>query len=135
MGPTAPPAVYDLMAYETAYIREYVATRPTLPVEHRSSAPLAPEYIETLLATYFQPDDLAWARRVGACESRWNPNAKNDHSTAAGLFQFLRGTWDWVAPKLGFDDYASGAVYDPEMNVRAAAWLYYNVGPSQWECK
>lgn len=32
--------------------------------------------------------------RQGAWESRFNPNAKNPHSTARGIGQFLKGTWD-----------------------------------------
>lgn len=32
-------------------------------------------------------------------ESRFNPNARNPHSTAWGLYQFLRGTWRSVCPE------------------------------------
>lgn len=88
-----------------------------------------------LVETYFQPADVPWAMRVMACESGGNPNAKNRTSTASGLFQFLRSTWDWVAEGLGFGTHASGAVFNPEQNVRAGAWLYYNGGPSHWVCK
>ena len=107
----------------------------SLPVEARRGHPLPPQEVRELIGKYFQPRDEAWALRVSYCESRWDANAKNDYSTAAGLFQFLRGTWNWVASKLSLPSYASGAPYDPEMNVQAAAWLFYNGGPSHWECK
>jgi len=90
----------------------------------------------TLVETYFPEDWVEWGLRIMQCESKGDPNAKNPESTAAGLFQFLKGTWNWVAvEQLGFSTYESGAVYDPELNVRAAAWLLANGGTSHWTCK
>lgn len=61
-----------------------------------------------------------------------NPNAKNPDSTAAGLFQFLRGTWNSVPVSITGGSYDSGAVYNPEANIAAAAWLQENAGWGQW---
>ena len=108
---------------------------PHAPLVNRPANPIPPEQVEALLAASFLEPDMPWARRVSFCESGWNSNAKNRSSTAAGMFQFLRGTWNWVAGVLGFGDYDSGAVYDASLNVQAAAWLYYNEGPSHWVCK
>lgn len=93
------------------------------------SFPQGVEQWRTLVEAYFQPEDVAWAMRVMACESGGNPYAKNPRSTASGLFQFLRGWWSgsWGYP--AFDP------FDPEANVKAAAWLYYNGGPQHWVCK
>jgi hypothetical protein len=90
-----------------------------------------------LVAAYWPAELVEWALRIIACESKGDPWAKNDYSSAAGLFQFLQDTWDrGPAPALGLGSYASGAVYDPASNVRAAAWLYANWGgTSQWTCK
>lgn len=88
-----------------------------------------------LVETYFAPADVAWAMRVMACESGGDPNAKNRHSTASGLMQFLRGTWDSVAIPLGYGSHASGAVFDPAANIHAASVLFYAEGPHHWVCR
>ena len=61
-----------------------------------------------------------------------DPNAKNPRSSAAGLFQFLRSTWNKVPTSITGGSYDSGAVYHPEANVAAAAWLQQNDGWGQW---
>jgi len=61
-----------------------------------------------------------------------NPDSKNTRSTAAGLFQFLRGTWDGIPRSVTGGSYDSGQVYQPEANVRSAAWLQNAYGWSQW---
>lgn len=88
-----------------------------------------------LVETYFQPGDVPWAMRVMACESGGNPYAKNPNSSASGVFQFIRSTWDWVAPQLGYGTHASGAVFDPVANIHAASWLFYNGGSQHWVCR
>ena len=66
-------------------------------------------------------------------ESRGDPGANSPISTAAGLFQFLRSTWDDMVPaSVTGGSYASGQVYDPEANIRAAAWLKNAAGWGQW---
>ncbi len=61
-----------------------------------------------------------------------NPNAKNTESTAAGLFQFLRRTWDGVPLAVTGGTYSSGQPYNPEANIRSAAWLQSAYGWGQW---
>lgn len=89
------------------------------------------EQWRSLVESYFS--DVPTAMCVMANESGGNPNAKNAHSTAAGLFQFLRSTWDDIVPSsVTGGSYSSGQVYDPEANVRAAAWLQEHLGWTQW---
>lgn len=90
-----------------------------------------------LVIKYWPAELVPWARAIMKCESGGNEWAKNRRSTAAGLFQFLRSTWDrGPAPALGLPAYWTGAPYVAEWNIQAAAWLYANWGgESQWSCK
>ena len=81
-----------------------------------------------LVAKYFAPDLVDQAMCILAHESKGNPGAKNPRSSAAGLFQFLRKTWNSVPTSITGGSYDSGAVYLPEPNVAAAAWLQHRVG-------
>ncbi|MBT8240278.1 MAG: hypothetical protein KJN63_03535, partial [Acidimicrobiia bacterium] len=48
------------------------------------------------------------------------PTALNPTSDAAGLFQFLPGTWLIASKGAGFE---GADPYEPEANVASAAWL------------
>ncbi len=85
-----------------------------------------------LVALYFAPNLVDHALCIMAHESKGNPNAKNSRSTAAGLFQFLRNTWNGVPGSITGGNYDSGRVYDPEANIAAAAWLQGRSGWSPW---
>lgn len=79
-----------------------------------------------LVAKHFLPEDVEMALRVMACESGGNPNAKNPTSTASGLFQHMRGWWS------GAWGYPAFNPFDPESSVRAAAFLRYRNGWTDW---
>jgi Transglycosylase SLT domain len=74
------------------------------------------------------PDAVVWADRIAYCESRYHPNSVNTDSGAAGLFQFMPGTW-------GGTPWASQSPFDPVANAQAAAWLYNRYGPGRWTCQ
>lgn len=120
----------------------FVYTAPTATKRGLSaSQPSSPTYAggveqwRYLVVAYFPADQVDKAMAVMACESGGNPNADNPSSSAAGLFQFLKSTWDNMVPlSVTGGSYASGQVYDPEANVRAAAWLLAAEGWSQWSC-
>ena len=61
----------------------------------------------------------------------WNgdPTAKNPRSTAAGLWQFLRSTWDKIATRRGGPTYNEGGPYDP---VLATEYAYDLWSRSEW---
>jgi soluble lytic murein transglycosylase-like protein len=69
--------------------------------------------------------------RVGYCESRFNPGAYNA-SGAAGLFQFMPGTWAANSVRAG---YAGASVYDPVASANVAAWMFARGQSYQWVCR
>lgn len=114
------------------------ATTTTLHVHQAQPSPSTVwdgtvEQWRPLVAEHFPPDQVATAMCVLAGESGGSPTAKNPRSSAAGLWQFLRHTWDVIVPReVTGGSYDSGAVYDPVASTRAAAWLWANLGWSQW---
>ncbi len=76
------------------------------------------------------PGAQAWAERIAACESGYNPNAVNRSSAASGLFQFLPSTW-------AHTPFGGQSVFNPAANAQAAAWYYNATGRSggPWSCK
>jgi len=96
-----------------------------------------------LVAEYFDPlGETENALLIMACESDGNPFAKNTRSTASGLFQFLRGTWDWMAGRTDSPLFYEGR-YEPTWNViNAAELVSYSIenelsnGPwAHWTCR
>lgn len=86
-----------------------------------------------LVAAYFPASEVERALCIMSHESGGNPNAQNPRSTAAGLFQFLRSTWDSLVPRsVTGGSYGSGRVFVPEANVAAAAWLVAADGWYHW---
>lgn len=88
-----------------------------------------------LVSAYFGVSDIETALCIINYETGFtgDPNSKNPYSSAAGLFQFLRSTWDNMVPSsVTGGSYASGQVYQPEANIRSAAWLQQDAGWRQW---
>ncbi len=85
-----------------------------------------------LVAAYFPANEVDRALCIMDHESKGNPNALNLRSSAAGLFQFLRSTWDKVPLSVSGGSYGSGQVYQAEPNVRSAAWLQGELGWWPW---
>lgn len=106
---------------------EAVAARHALQVPAAVPPPTIPELITAAFAP-LGPDALSWARRVAFCESTYNPNAVNTDSGAGGLFQFMPATW-------ASSPFAAASPFDPAANSQAAAWLYQQYGPTQWDCQ
>ena len=97
-GPYAEPA--------TATSARDLVVRPTRSTPDRpAQSPLAPVEIRALVVTYFPPSQVDNALIVIACESRFNPSARN--GSHIGLFQ-IAGFW-WRSFNLD--------PYDPLLNV------------------
>jgi transglycosylase-like protein with SLT domain len=114
---------------------EHVVQLDTLRDQRRAddggaAAPAQPPSVPDVVQAAFAPlgpDAVAWALRVSACESRYDPGAVNASSGASGLFQFLPSTW-------AASPYAADSPFDPTANALAAAWLYQRSGPAAWSC-
>jgi len=74
------------------------------------------------------PDQLL---RVAYCESRYNPGAYNA-SGAAGLFQFMPGTWAANSVRAGF---AGASAFDPVASANVAAFMFARGQAGQWVCR
>ena len=96
------------------------------------SLPLPPALVESLIHTYFRPEDWEWALRVSYCESNWIATATNKSSGAAGLFQHMPQWWEGRSVAAGWGGWS---VYDETANVAVAAWLLAQNGKASWVCK
>ena len=94
-----------------------------------------PAPVEYVVGQHFTGHEYDTAMSIISCESNFDPRAANPHSTARGLWQFLRGTWQWVQDDSGLvlDDWPDGP-YDPVQATAAARWLKDAAGWTQWEC-
>jgi hypothetical protein len=86
-----------------------------------------------VVAAHFPADRVDEALAIIQCESGGDPGIVNPYSGAAGLFQFLPGTWAAASVSAGVGD---RSVFDGEANIIAAAWLsgyYASRGYSPWQ--
>ncbi len=93
----------------------------------------ATEAWRPLVAQHFPAALVDQALQIIQCESAGDPNAVNPYSGAAGLFQFLPGTWAVASVAAGI---GGASVFDGEANIIAAAWLagyYQSRGYSPWQ--
>jgi hypothetical protein len=98
--------------------------------------PPSVERWRSLVQTYFPEHRVEEALKIMRCESNGDPNAVNPYSGAAGLFQFLRSTWNSLPHSVSGGTYESGQVFDPVANTRSAAWLanrYEELGHYYWQ--
>ncbi len=102
-----------------------VATGEPSPEQVRASAepPDPREYL------YQRAPDLAPRLDcIIAGESGWNPASRNPRSSAAGLAQFMPGTWAATPQgQLGLSP------FDPLPSIDAAIWLAQTRGWTQWQ--
>lgn len=85
-----------------------------------------------LVSAYFPADQVHHACEVLLCESGGNPRAIS-HTDDHGIFQLNRPSWERRFPEVTGQPFLDG-VYDPEANIRFAAWLQSEAGWGQWVC-
>jgi len=99
---------------------------PPIPISSRTMS------WKPLTEVHFQSDLVLDALVIMQCESDGDPEAVNPYSGAAGLFQFLPGTWAVASVQAGVGD---RSVFDGEANIIAASWLaeyYRSRGYDPW---
>jgi soluble lytic murein transglycosylase-like protein len=67
---------------------------------------------------------------IARCESGYNITAKNGHSSARGLFQFIDTTW---ASNLFRFNYVLEDIYNPVAQARTAAQMIAEGGLFNWD--
>lgn len=88
---------------------------------------------EAMIRHYFDEEHWPWAFRVVACESVWDPTARNGRSGASGLFQHIPRYWAERSAAAGWE---GADIFDPEANVAVAAWLHNGGrGAHHWVCR
>ena len=106
------------------------------PVEQLPVDPV--ERWRPLVEQYFEQARVSEALSIITCESNGDPTITNPRSGAAGLFQFVSGTWEHASEQAG---YGGESAFDPEANIAAAAWLVdYSQAAGQtawahWTCR
>ena len=130
-------AAGDVSAAESEYA---AAVRRFEEEKRRQAEAKGVERWRTLVELYFPPERVAEAFAIMRCESGGNPNATHPGSGAAGLYQFLVGTWLWASRNAGWE---GASRYNSEANVASAAWLVQQSidtnhprGPwGHWSCR
>ena len=91
-----------------------------------------------LLVEHFDLEDMELITQIIWCESRGKETARNPKGSAGGLFQIIKKTAQYVAPKVGKDpsteQMKSGIRFNAYWNVRMSAWLFYKTpqGVGHW---
>jgi soluble lytic murein transglycosylase-like protein len=68
----------------------------------------------------------AWMLRIPACESTWNPYARNP-SGSSGLYQFMPSTWAGTP-------YGHRPIFSAFWQPYAAAWMLDQGRTGEWVC-
>lgn len=88
--------------------------------------------VRSLVETYFGSGDVNRAVRLAWCVSRFDVDAINPSTGAAGLFQVDPMMWETATTEMGlsFPD-----PFDPDTNVAVAAHIVYQGdGWTAWDC-
>lgn len=112
--------------------------RLAVGLARRRGRPDRVERWRPIVERWFPPERVDEALAVIRCESRGDPLARSRRSSATGLFQFLRGTWEHASRRAGF---AGRPPTDPEASIATAAWLVEQTASrgrdpwSRWSCR
>ncbi|MBP6045253.1 transglycosylase SLT domain-containing protein [Candidatus Woesebacteria bacterium] len=70
---------------------------------------------------------------IAKAESNLNPNAKNSHSTASGVYQFIDGTFKgYCVEKYGYAT-STNQKNDPDVQIQCAVRMLSEGGENHWD--
>lgn len=69
---------------------------------------------------------IAW------CESRFRSDAKNPNSTATGVFQFIRGSWQYYGERIYGKEFEFKSPTNPVDNIDLALTIMSERGYTDW---
>ena len=113
-----------------AFFAPRKAEAKSIAVEKTTKTPKSE--VEGLIRKHFG-EHAEKAIKVAKCESGLNPNAKNKHSTASGVFQIIKGTWIGNRKAMGLDTDLS-LRFNAEENIKTAKYIYDHRNWQPWEC-
>lgn len=93
---------------------------------------MIPAWLLALVLTLLFPVRHATVDRIIFCESRYEADAQNPVSSAAGLFQITAGTWRDVRKRQPHLPPFEVGRYDPWVNLEAGYWLIQHRGLQPW---
>ena len=126
VGPRSAAAEVSDAVSTTTRLPTTTATSPepgTTP--QPSGGSISEAEVRGIVSLFFAPQDVELALEVAFCESRWEPDATNPTSGAAGLFQQIPRYWPERAAAAGW---AGAGIYDAHANAAVSAWLVYEGG-------
>lgn len=68
--------------------------------------------------------DIQVMQKIAKCESTYRADAKNKYSTASGVYQIIRGTWN--------SNSCQGDVFNAQSNITCGWNLYFSRGTNPW---
>jgi len=68
--------------------------------------------------------DIQVMQNIAKCESTYRADAKNKYSTASGVYQIIRGTWN--------SNSCEGDVLSAQSNITCGWKLYFSRGTNPW---
>lgn len=73
--------------------------------------------------------DPSLALNIACAESHFNPNARNPHSTAGGVFQWLNSSWAHNSTK--YYGYVEDKM-NVDRNIELSIWVLRDRGSADW---
>ena len=121
---------------EPTYSEPFISGVYQVPQPTKAVLPVPPDKIEVQRILNYWLDYYGVSRVLGNCivslESGYNPLAKNPYSSAAGVWQFIRSTFNSTAQRMGLPYTYDQNVFNAHINAQMGAWLLANDGYTHW---
>ncbi len=122
--------ILGIVLYAFPRVLAHASTGLTISEGSWEIQPQPPRTIETYAALYGAPYKLALA--IARCESQLNPLAKNPHSSAKGIFQFLDGSFTHYGLK-HWGSLEGRSVLNYGDSAELGTWVIATYGTTPWD--